>query len=153
MRALLLLAALAAAPTLAPTALAQSRLVHGAEREVAWRHYAADRAATVRTFAADDERRPTTIVVDDRASNGAPITDDAVYVAEVIGRELGVDPTTATFVFRYTPAAFAPGASDRGKTLLLRATFRRLASGALGSPDWRVISSDALQALTDRAMR
>lgn len=153
MRALLLFAALVAAPTFVSSAAAQSRLTHGAEREIAWRHYAADRAATVRTFVAEDERRPNTIVVDDRASNGAPITDDAVYVAEVIGRELGVDPTMATFVFRYTPAAFAASASNRGKTLLLRATFRRLASGALGSPDWRVITSDALQALTDRAMR
>lgn len=149
MRALLLLLA---ALALAPTVRAQADAI-AVDREITWRHYAADRTARVRTFAADDERRPITIVVDDRASNGAPITDDASFVAEVVGRELGVDPTTATFVFRFTPAAFAADASERGKTLLLRATFRRLASGALSSPDWRVLSSDALEELTDRAMR
>ncbi len=136
----------------APAVHAQASAV-AVDREITWRHYAADRAARVRTFAADDERRPITIVVDDRASNGSPVTEDAHFVAEVIGRELGVDPTAATFVFRFTPAAFADGAGERGKTLLLRATFRRLASGALSTPDWRVLSSDGLQELTDRAMR
>ena len=121
------------------------------DREVTWKAYAADRAARVRVFAIDDERRPHTIVVDDRASNGGPITDEAQFVADLVGREVGVDPTTATFVFRFTPAAFAEGARERGKTLLLRATFRRTRSGGLGSPDWRVLTTDALDELTDRA--
>jgi len=149
MRALTFLVLLLVA---APTAFAQASAV-AVDREITWRHYAADRSARVRTFAADDERRPITVVVDDRASNGAPLTEDAHFVAEVIGRELGVDPTAATFVFRFTPAAFASGADEHGKTLLLRATFRRLGSGALSTPDWRVLSSDALEELTDRAMR
>ena len=146
MRALLLVLAVTA---FAPTVQAQALV----ERDIAWRSYAADRSARVRTYHADDERRPTTIVVDDRAGNGAPVTDDAQFVADLVGRELGVDPTAATFVFRFTPAVFAPDADDRGKTLLLRATFRRTTTGALGSPDWRVITSDALAALTDRALR
>ena len=124
-----------------------------ADTELAWRTYSAERSARVRTFHSENERRPLTIVVDDRAGNGAPITDEAAFVAELAGRELGVDPTTATFVFRYTPAAFSADAGERGKTLLLRATFSRLQTGGLGSPTWRVISPDALDALTDRAFR
>jgi len=121
------------------------------DQEVSWRAYAAQRAARVRVFAAEDEQRPHTIVVDDRASNGGPITDEAQFVADLVGREVGVDPTAATFVFRFTPSAFAEGAQDRGKTLLLRATFRRTQSGGLGSPNWRVLTPDGLDELTDRA--
>ncbi|HEX8386106.1 MAG TPA: hypothetical protein VF576_07980, partial [Rubricoccaceae bacterium] len=81
------------------------------------------------------------------------ITDEAGFVADLVGRELGFDPTAATFVFRFTPSAFAEGADDDGKTLLLRATFQRGASGNLGSAQWRVITPDALDELTDRAFR
>ena len=123
------------------------------DRVVTWRTYSATREARVRTFASGDERRPVTVVVDDRASNGSPVTDDAGFVADYIGRETGIDPTTAAFVFRFTPAAFADDARDAGKTLLLRATFSRLASGALGSPQWRVVTADALDEMTDRAFR
>ena len=133
----------------ADLASAQTRPLH--DQEVTWRAYAAERAARVRVFAIDDERRPHTIVVDDRASNGGPITDEAQFVADLVGREVGVDPTAATFVFRFTPSAFAEGAQERGKTLLLKATFRRTKSGGLGSPDWRVLTTDALDELTDRA--
>jgi hypothetical protein len=147
MRALLLILAVL---FVAPSVVAQTLV---AERQVTWRSYAAERSARVRTFPCDDERRPTTIVVDDAAANGEPVTVDAQYVADLIAREVGVDPTAATFVFRFSPAAFTPGADDSGKTLLLRATFRRLASGGLGSPEWRVITPDALAELTDRALR
>lgn len=124
-----------------------------AERTVAWRSFAAERSARVRAFHAGDSRRPTTVVVDDAAGNAAPVTDDAPFVAELAARELGLDPVETTFVFRFTPAAFNPAAGDGGKTLLLGATFRRTASGGLGAPTWRVLSSEALQELTDRAMR
>lgn len=145
----LLFAACALLTVLAPAVVAQG--APSLDREVTWRSYAADRHARVRVFQADDDRRPVTIVVDDRAENGGPVTDDATYLADHLARELSLDPTTATFVFRFTPAAFAEGASDRGKTLLLRATFRRTTSGALGAPSWRVIDSHALSDLTDRA--
>ena len=126
------------------------------DQEVAWRSYEAggSRSARVRVFASGDSRRPHTVVVDDRASNRrAPITDEAPYVAETIGRELGFDPTEATFVFRFTEAAFVEGGSDRGKALLVRATFRRTASGNLGAPSWHLLTPEALEDLTDRAMR
>lgn len=146
MRALLIVMILGA---VAPAAWAQAP----AERVVRWRALAADRSATVRAYPSEDERRPTTIVVDDAATNGAPVTDDAQFVADLVAREVGVDPTAATFVFRFTPQSFSEAAPGRGKTLLLGATFRRTASGGLGAPAWRVLSSDALAALTDRAAR
>ena len=124
-----------------------------ADTELAWRTYSSERTARVRTFHSEDDRRPVTVVVDDRAANGAPITDEAAFVAELAGRELGLDPTGAAFVFRYTPAAFSDAAGERGKTLLLKATFRRLQTGGLASPQWRVITPDALDALTDRSFR
>lgn len=135
----------------ADTAAAQGVALH--DQQLAWRTYADARQARVRVFASTDERRPTTVVVDDRADNGDPITDEAGFVADLVGREMGFDPTEATFVFRFTPAAFADAAGDQGKTLLLRATFQRGTSGALGSAQWRVITADMLDELTDRAFR
>ena len=146
------LAALAlAAVCLATPAAAQGPAAHDAP--ITWRTYASSRQARVRTFPSTDERRPIAVVVDDCAGNAAPITEDAAFVADLIGREQGFDPTEAVFVFRFTPAAFADGAPDAGKTLLLRATFSRGTSGALGAPQWRVLTADALDDLTDRAFR
>ena len=146
---------LAAAVLLAALALAAPAAAQGAlhDAPLAWRTYADARQARVRIFAGTDERRPTVVVVDDCAANGGPITDDAAFVADLVGREQGFDPTAATFVFRFTPAAFTADADDRGKTLLLRATFTRGESGALTSPQWRVLTADALDDLTDRAFR
>ena len=132
---------------------AQAQASGPQDQTVTWRTYGAERSARVRVFPAPDERRPWTVVVDDRASNGAPVTDEVTYVAETVGRTFGFDPVGATFVFRFTPAAFHADGRDGGKTLLLRATFRRGTSGALLSPDWRVITAEALDDLTDRAYR
>ncbi len=119
-----------------------------------WRTYGDERAARIRVFPTADEDRPRAVVVDERAeTGGAPVTDEARFFAETVGRTLGFDPAGATFVFRYTAAAFTPGADDRGKVLFLRATFRRDGSGDLGSPSWRVITREALDELTDRAFR
>ncbi len=140
-----------AALLIAADVAAQSGPLH--DEQVSWRTYAATRAARVRVYATEDERRPRTVVVDDLASNGGAITDEASFVADLVGRQLGFDPTEATFVFRYTPASFAEGARDGGKTLLLRATFRRSSSGTLGAPQWRVLTAEELDELTDRAFR
>lgn len=148
---MLRLAALAALLVAADAPAAQGGPLH--DEVLSWRTYASTRSARVRVFACDDERRPRTVVVDDPASNAGAVTDEASFVADHVGRELGFDPTEATFVFRYTPASFVEGQRDEGKTLLLRATFRRGASGALGAPQWRVISAEALDDLTDRALR
>ncbi len=130
---------------------AQTNPVH--DSTLTWRTYASERAARVRVFHSTDERRPHTVVIDERAANGGVITDEAGFLADLVGRELGFDPTSASFVFRFTPASFAEDADDRGKTLLVRATFGRTSTGALAAPTWRVITSDVLSELTDRALR
>ena len=132
------------------TDVASAQSAPQTDQEITWRTYSSQRSARVRVYPCDDARRPTTVVVDDRASNGEPITDDAIYFAEQAARELGFDPTQATFVFRFTPAAFTSGEDESGKTLLLRATFGRTGSGALGSPTWRVLTADGLDRLLDR---
>lgn len=136
---------------LASAAGAQTNPVH--DGDLTWRTYAAERTARVRVFLSGDEDRPRTAVLDGHASNGGVLTDEARFLAELVGREVGFDPAAATFVFRFTPAAFVEGAPDVGKTLLVRAVFRRVASGGLGSPSWRVITPDELAELTDRALR
>ena len=136
---------------LAASASAQDGLLH--DQTMTWRTYAATRSARVRVFASPDERRPRVAVVDDVASNAGAVTDEAAFIADLVGREVGFDPTEATFVFRFTPASFVEGGEDGGKTLLLRATFRRSSGGALGAPQWRVLRRDELDELTDRAFR
>ncbi|HYE97033.1 MAG TPA: hypothetical protein VD962_12565 [Rubricoccaceae bacterium] len=118
-----------------------------------WRSYSAERSARVRLYPCEDERRPRTVVVDEPAGEREPVTDEVRYFAEVVGRTFGFDPAEASFVFRYTAASFTDGAGDDGKALLLRATFRRAESGDLGAPTWRLLTSDALEDLTDRALR
>ena len=44
------------------------------------------RTARVRVFSCEDERRPTTVIVDDRAANRGAITDEASFVADLVGR-------------------------------------------------------------------
>lgn len=92
------------------------------------------------------------MVIEEANDNaGGPVTDEARYVAETIGRTFGFDPVDAIFVFRFEIGSTS-GASAGNKILLLRVTFRRGASGELGAPSWRVISAETLSDLTDRAL-
>lgn len=136
-------------------ARAQSTLSAGpaVDTVLSWETYGTPRSARVRVYAADDDRRPRTVVVDEQASDLAPVTDDVRFFVETVGRRLGIDPAEATFVFRYTAASFVRGASETGRRLFLRATFRRTASGDLGPPTWRVVTGDALDDLTSRQLR
>ena len=139
---------------MAPTAAGQD--ADHNDRILSWRSYESghSRQARVRVFQSDDDRRPVTAVIDDHASNGrAPITEEARFVAETVAREFGFPPENASFVFRYTASSFVDEGSDRGRAVLLKVTFRRTASGGLGSASWRVLTSDGLEDLTDRAMR
>ncbi len=147
---LLLAAALTATPTPAQTALSAGAAV---DTILAWGSYGATSRARVRLYASDDERRPRTVIVDDVASNAGLVIDEVRFFAETVGRNLGFDPADATFVFRYTAAAFIAGAGEGGRRLLLRATFRRSDSGELQPPAWRVITPDALEDLTSRQLR
>jgi hypothetical protein len=131
---------------------ASAAFAQPADTLVTWRTYGQEGVARVQTFPSNDEDRPLTFVVDELAENGAgAVTDDVRYFADHLGRQFGVDPTTATFVFRFTGTSFHEDADD-DKQLLLRATFRRTSAGNLGSPSWRVISRDELAELTDRAL-
>lgn len=123
-----------------------------ADTLVTWQTYGEEGVARVRTFAANDEDRPLTVVVDELAENRAgAVTDDVRYFVDNFGRAFGIDPTAATFVFRFTGESFCADGDDE-KLLLLRATFRHTSAGNLSSPSWRVISRDELAELTDRAL-
>lgn len=156
----LLAALLLSAPALAQTApvtIPGAMLRAYADSAASWRDYAGHtRSARVRVRAngaRDAERFPFTVVVDDRAGNPRPVTEEAAFVAETVGRALSVDPTGLVFVFRFTGASFAPDGPERGKALHLRATFRRSTSGALASPSWRALSPDETEDYTDRLLR
>ncbi len=124
----------------------------GIDEVLTWRSYSAERSARVRVFDSDDSRRPHTVVIEEANDYaGGPVTDEAHYLAETIGRTFGFDPVDAIFVFRFEIGS-ATGASAGNKILLLRVTFRRGASGELGAPSWRVISAETLSDLTDRAL-
>ena len=124
----------------------------GIDEVLTWRSYSAERSARVRVFDSGDSRRLHTVVIEEANDNaGGPVTDEARYVAETIGRTFGFDPVDAFFVFRFEVGS-ATGASAGNKILLLRVTFRRGASGELGAPSWRVISAETLSDLTDRAL-
>lgn len=131
-----------------PDASAQA----GIDSLLTWRSYSAERSAHIRVFASAVSDRPYTVVVDE-ADDGAagPVTDEARYVAETIGRTFGFDPVEAFYVFRFEVGS-SSGSSSGNKVLLLRATFRRGASGDLGAPSWRVISAETLTDITDRAL-
>jgi hypothetical protein len=149
-RALILAAAGVMSSAAAQTALSAGAAV---DTVLSWESYDSPRSARIRIYDADDRRRPRTVVVDEHASRGGSVGEDARFLAEQAGRRLGFDPAEATFVFRYTASSFVSGATDGGRSLLLRATFRRSESGGLGPPAWRVISPAALEELTSRQLR
>jgi hypothetical protein len=118
-----------------------------------WRTYAQPAQARIAIYRSNDDNRPLTAVIDELASNrSGPVTDDARFVAETIGRLLGRDPAEMTFVFRFSTNSFCEEAAGSAKGLLIRATFARTRTGALASPLWRVITRDELARLTDRAV-
>jgi hypothetical protein len=116
-----------------------------------WRAYAREGTTHVRVFRnPSDDDRPHTIVVQEVAANRGPSsTADARHLVEVIGRAFVLDPTTATWVFHWGSFSFA-GAEDSSRELLLRATFRRLPSGNLSTPSWRLLSRIEVETLTGR---
>ena len=111
-----------------------------------WRSYnGGTRSATAtlygNTSRHDSDERPFTVVLVQGDGNRAPITEDAKYLAEIIGRDLGVSPTRLAFLFR-----FAVEGTDR--PLTIRATFRLSSSGHLVSPSWRVLSTEEVEDTT-----
>ena len=116
-----------------------------------WRSYnGGTRSATAtlygNTSRHDSDERPYTVVLVQGEGNRAPITEDAKYLAEIIGRDLGVSPTRLAFLFRFA-------VEDTDRPLTIRATFRLSSSGNLMSPSWRVLSAEEVEDYTDRQLR
>ena len=116
-----------------------------------WRSYnGGTRSATAtlydNTSRHDSDGRPYTVGLLQGGGNRAPITEDAKYLAEIIGRDLGVSPTRLAFLFRFA-------VEDTDRPLTIRATFRLSSSGNLMSPSWRVLSAEEVEDYTDRQLR
>lgn len=118
-----------------------------------WRGYARTAECRVQTYPAppDEETRTRTILVRELATNRGPSTlQDTRLLAELIGRQFGINPAEAYWIFHWGAFSYEDAAPNRDKELFLRATFRRTSSGRLGTPYWKVIGRDAVRELTDR---
>lgn len=159
---LLALALLSAAPAAGqappPVRLPAATVAEWQARTVTWRGYdGRTRTATATVYgnrrsapaneAADRADRPYTVVLADDATNREPISADARFLADLVGRELSVDPVRLAFLFR-----FALEGEGR-RPLTVRATVRRSSAGRLVSPSWRVLSSEEVEDYTAQRRR
>ena len=133
-----------------PVEITAGTLAEWRDRPLSWRSYTGrTHRATATVYAnagRDRERRPWSVVLVADPANRAPITDDAPFVADLVGRDLGADPARLAFLFRF-------GLDGDARPLTVRAAFRRSSSGRLGAPAWRVLSPDEVEDYTDRALR
>lgn len=118
-----------------------------------WRAYASVATCGLTIYAGTDEERPRVVVLRELADNGGPpTTDDARYLVERIGRDYGIRPDEAYWIFYWGSFSFRDGTG--GKELYLRATFRGgSGGGTAGSPLWRVVTRADVEELTDRQLR
>ena len=88
------MAADAAAQT--PVTVPRAKVAEWQGYELTWRSYdGGTRRATATLYGnagRDADERPYTVVLVQGTGNPAPVTEDAVYLAEIVGRDLGVDP-------------------------------------------------------------
>ncbi len=126
-----------------------------ADTTVTWRSYSRTGTAQVRVYPGPpDDEETHTIVIRELAENQGPSTvDDFQYLADLVGRQLGINPTAAYWVLYWGGFSFEGADPDAGKALFLRATFNRTESGNLSSPYWDVISKTDVRELTDRRWR
>ena len=119
---------------------------------VTWRSYSQTGTTEVRVYPGPpDEEETHTIVLREIAENRGPSTvEDLPYLADLVGRQLGIDPTAAYWVLHWGGFSFEGGDPGADKALYLEATFNRTDDGDLGSPRWDVISETELRELTDR---
>jgi len=119
---------------------------------VTWRSYSRTGTAAVQVYPGPpDEDETHTIVVKELAENRGPSTiEDFQYLADLVGRQLGINPTTAYWVLHWGSFSFKGTDPDADKALFLRATFNRTESGNLSSPYWNVASKTDVRELTDR---
>ncbi len=158
----LTLVSLLAAPTAAaqrdqPYTLPSATVQEWQSKPLTWRSYGGGTLSATATLYGntsrhDSDERPYTVVLVQGEGNRAPITEDAKYLAEIIGRDLGVSPTRLAFLFRFAVAPTC-GAEGTDRPLTIRATFRLSSSGNLVSPSWRVLSAEEVEDYTDRQLR
>lgn len=119
---------------------------------VTWRSYSTTGTTRVQVYPGPpDEEEEHTVVLWELAKNRGPtVVEDLSYIADLVGRRLGLDPTTAYWVLYWGGFSFDGADPDADKALFLRATFSRTSSGSLGSPHWTVIGEDEVRTLTDR---
>lgn len=117
-----------------------------------WRSYSRTGTTEVQVYPGPpDDEETHTIVLREVAENRGPSTvDDLQYLADLVGRRLGIDPTGAYWVLHWGGFSFEGADPDADKDLFLRATFNRTSSGNLSSPYWNVISETDVRELTDR---
>ena len=122
---------------------------------VTWRSYSRTGTAQVQVYPGPpDDEETHTLVVKELAKNRGPSTvEDFQYLADLVGRQFGVDPTQAYWVLHWGGFSFEGADPDADKALFLRATFNRTQSGNLSSPYWKVISTTDVRELTDRRWR
>ncbi|MCS3646117.1 hypothetical protein [Salinibacter ruber] len=120
-----------------------------------WRSYSRIGTVQVQVYPGPpDDEEEHTIVLRELAENEGPSTvDDLQYLADLVGRQLGVDPTRAYWVLHWGGFSFRGADPDADKALFLRATFNRTQSNTLSSPYWSVISETDVRELTDRRWR
>lgn len=117
-----------------------------------WRSYSRTGTTQVQVYPGPpDDEETHTIVLRELAENRGPSTvEDLQYLADLVGRRLGLDPTQAYWVLHWGGFSFEGADPDADKALFLRATFNRTSSGNLSSPYWNVISETDVRELTDR---
>jgi hypothetical protein len=126
-----------------------------ADTIVTWRSYSRTGTAQVQVYPGPpDEDETHTVVIKELAENEGPSTiEDFQYLADLVGRQLGVNPTNAYWVLYWGGFSFEGANPDADKALFLRATFNRTKSGNLSSPYWNVVSKTDVRELTDRRWR
>ena len=134
-----------------PQAPAQLR----ADTVFTWRGYARASMCRLRIYATPaDEDRPHTVIIREQAENsGVSTVADARHLVELVGRRFEIDPAEATWIFHWGAFSFEGAEPNRRKELFLRATFRRNKNQSLGTPSWRVVSREEVEAYTDRQFR
>jgi hypothetical protein len=119
---------------------------------VTWRSYSATGTTRVQVYPGPpDEEEDHTVVLWELAENRGPtVVNDLPYVADLVGRRLGIDPATAYWVTYWGGFSYEGSDPDADRALFLEATFSRTDDGDLGSPDWDVITETEVRTLTDR---
>ena len=133
---------------LVPASVAQPQT----DTTVTWRSYSRTGTAQVQVYPGPpDEEETHSIVVKELARNQGPSTiEDFQYLADLVGRRLGLDPTQAYWILHWGGFSFEGADPEADKALFLRATFNRTKSGNLSSPYWNVLSETDVRELTDR---